>query len=369
MDSHITIRPDAMRQFGGGPDDVFVLVTDLDLAAVTTVEPSGYGRTEVVAVEPGADLRELVRGLPAAANVLVASRNTFVRSADLAELGARRMSVLPCGSTPVTTDQMRYFLGVLERADPHAQVAVADKFLDAVSEADVLRLVDRGQHTECSFDPGDADYVWNQQAGPLEPGEHQIAPAGELSVLPMEITEFDSSRTLAMDGTLALRGEPIVHAGYDADPALAREQARLYERLTALRRHPVVIEVAAGVITGCRAGNPTPEAARVTRTLNELFDEDTRYRTVWELGFGINTEMSVVAANCGMNEVFGGTNGVVHLGLGLTPFTRFALTFLCPDTAVLDGVGATLLGSTSDQPATGSRRRLRRTKDASCGCH
>src|SRR5262249_1546605 len=160
------------------------------------------------------------------------------------------------------------------------------------------------------------------------------------------------------------RGEPIVHAGYDTDPTLAWEQARLYERLAALRRHPVVIEVAAGVVTGCRAGSPAPEAARATRALDELFAADIRYRTVWELGFGINTGMSVVAANCGMNEVFGGTSGVVHLGLGLTPFTRFALTFLCPDTAVLDGAGATLLGSTSDRPATGSRGRLRRTKDA-----
>jgi hypothetical protein len=366
MDEPIVVTPDALRQYDG-PAGAFFLVTDAELTAMFAIGDSAYHRTRVLAIPNGAGVAEIVNEVPDEADVLVIAPRSFVQSTDLENSGGRRIAVMPCGSTPVAAEHIRYFLGVLERTDPFDQAARADKFFDAIAESGSLRLVDPYRRTECAFDPGDPDYVWNQQAGPLESGEHQIAPAGELSVLPMEITNFDATRRLALDGTLTLRGEPIVHGGYD--PAIAGQQAELYNRLVALRRNPVVIQVDRGLITECRAGSPAPDGLRAADTLNALLELDSRYRTVWELGFGINTAMSVVAANCGMNEVFGGTDGVVHLGIGLTPFTGFALTFLCPDTTLTDAAGAVLLGSTADRPAEGSRRRLRRTRDASCGCH
>jgi hypothetical protein len=366
MDPQVTVSPGACRQFGES-NSAFFLITDADLAGWFTLGESDYGKTEVVAARPGASLGEIIGELPDESAVLVAARTLFVREADLAGIGDRKVAVLPCGSTPVTPQHIRYFLEVVERTDPIEQAARADRFFDAVAESSGLVLADAVQRTECGFDPSLDSYVWNQQAGPIEPGEQQIAPAGELSVLPMEITDFDPSRRLDMDGSLTLRGEPIVHAGYD--PAIAGQQAELYDRLVALRKHPVVIEVEGGKITNCRAGSPAPEGIRAAMALNELFAADPQYRVVWELGFGINTTMSVVPANCGLNEVYGATNGVVHLGIGLTPFTRFALTFLCPATSVIDSSGTTLLGNAVGQPNGASRNRIRRTKDASCGCH
>src|SRR5205823_2967146 len=132
------------------------------------------------------------------------------------------------------------------------------------------------------------------------------------------------------------------------------------------------VEVEDGLITHCRAGTPAPEGVRAAAALNDLLAAESGYRTVWELGFGINVAMSVVPANCGLNEVYGGTDGVVHLGLGLTPFTRFALTFLSPATRLVDGTGETLLGNAIGQVASGQadggRCRIRRTREASCGC-
>ena len=213
------------------------------------------------------------------------------------------------------------------------------------------------------FDPADDGYVWNQQAGELQPGEQQIAPAGELSVLPMEITDFDPGRRLRLNGAVTLRGEPIVHAGYPGAPAAA--QADLYARLAPLRRHPVVAEIEDGVIIGCRAATDSPPGAAVAAALNELLTAEPGYRTVWELGFGINTAMTTVPANCGLNEVYGADHGVVHLGLGLTPFTRFALTFLCPDARLTVG-DETLIGPPAPVPVAG---RLNRNRSGSCGCH
>jgi hypothetical protein len=365
MDTNFVVNPDALRQFEGS-GKAFYLVTDAVIAQRCTLAESRYDISEIVAVRGGATVGDLVDELPDGSAVLIAAPGSFVRGEDLARLGERRVAVMPCGSTPVRPEHVGYFLGVLERTDPVAQAERADAFFTAVAAAGGLRLVDDGQRTECAFSPAADDYVWNQQAGVLEPGEQQIAPAGELSVLPMDITDFDPSRRLALDGTLTLRGEPIVHAGYD--PGLAGEQADLYERLTALRRYPVVLDVADGMITSCRPGSAAAPSVRVAATLTDLLAADPRYRTVWELGFGINTAMSVVAGNCGMNEVYGADNGVVHLGIGLTPFTRFALTFLCPATRLTDGAGATLLGPARARPDA-APSRVRRTREASCGCH
>jgi hypothetical protein len=125
-----------------------------------------------------------------------------------------------------------------------------------------------------------------------------------------------------------------------------------------------VLTVREGVIVDTLPGEQSGEAADVAAALDELFAADPRYRTIWELGFGINTDMETVPANCGLNEPYGASDGVVHLGIGLTPFTRFALTFLCRGTVLVSGsTGNAVLGSA---PRT---RRVNRTYTASCGCH
>jgi hypothetical protein len=360
------VDPAALRQFGDS-SKAFFLITDRHLASRFVLADSPYADCRIIGIGPDDPVGRLIDDLPDESAILIAAPGRFVRDEDLAGLGGRRVCIMPCGSTPVRSEHIAYFLTVMERTDPVAQAKRAESFFDAVAAAGTLRLIDDRQQTECGFAAGSAEYVWNQQAGVLEPGEQQIAPAGELSVLPMEIIDFDPARRLALDGSLTLRGEPIVHAGYDR--RLDAEQAQLYRNLQPLNRHPVVLEVEHGLIVRCTAGGPTPESTLVATTLNRLFAADPRYRTVWELGFGINTAMNVVPANCGMNEVYGAENGVVHLGIGLTPFTRFALTFLCPATRLADRDGTTILGTAGRSAGDGQPARIKRIRESSCGCH
>lgn len=343
------------------------MVTTAELADDIVIDDGhAYDKVMVMPIGSGDELTTVLQaGLPDRADVLVVCPGLFVTSPSAAAIGdERRVAIMPCGSTPTTRENIRYFLDVIERTDPAAQADRAERFFSAVSDAKELLLVDVERGTTCRFDPGDDD-DWNQQAGPLAWGEQQIAPAGELSVLPTEITQFDSARALALSGALTLRGWPIVHAGYEM--ALADEQAELYDKLVPLHRNPVIVDIEAGVIVACRPGADTAKAAAAAAVLDNLLTRDPRYRTVWELGFGINTAMSVVPGNCGLNEPYGGTDGVIHIGLGLTPFTRFALTFLCPDSALTDQTGTSLIGQQlGSAPA---RRRIKRTYEASCGCH
>src|SRR6266704_781962 len=204
--SPIMVRPKRYRSFGAGASE-FCLLTDTDLAAAYEVDADGYEHASIVPIGRTDRLADvLCSAVPDPADVLVICRRSLVTSPDESAMGGRRMIVMPCASTPVTKAQIRYFLSVLEATDPQAQASRADAFFTAAESAEPLLLTDAA--TRCQFDALAGDYSWNQQAGPLAPGEQQIAPPGELSVLPMEITDFDPSATLALDGSLRLCGQP-----------------------------------------------------------------------------------------------------------------------------------------------------------------
>ncbi|MEU5053124.1 hypothetical protein [Streptomyces sp. NPDC021096] len=348
----------------GDPRGTFCLITDeAGLTSVRCLPGEGYERVLHLALPPGQSLGELLaERVPADADVLVACPGRFIGSPAPGELGARRLSVLPAGSTPLTGGHVRYFLQSAARTDVAGQEAAAEEFFERAGASERLLITDDTAGSEAEFDHGVGDCVWNQQAGVLGPGEQQIFPAGKLSVTAAEITVFSPEARLAgLRGTLTLRGWPIVHR--HADPADEPEQRRLFEALAPLVSHAVHLEVNGGTIdrvTPAEAGaRPAAEA------LETLLAAQPLYRTVWELGFGINTGTEVMPANCGPNEVHGARHGVLNLGIGVTPTTRFALAFLCPRSSLLTADGTPLLGARKAV----RRGRLQRTSSASCGCH
>lgn len=349
-------------QFGAPAEQFRVIVNRASAGLVEAADgPDAPGATlELPDGVPLADF--LHEHVPDGTDVLAVCPDRLLASPG-DELGRRRLLVLPAGSTPLTASQIQYFLDVAARGDAKIEAETAQGFFDRLAEAGPVAVVDDERGTRASFDPFAAGLVWNQQAGPLEAGGQQIAPAGELSVLPAEITGFDPDGRLPLDGELTLRGWPIVHSSPDADDRA--DQARIFGALRALAAAPVVVEIEAGVITGHRAADA--RAAAAADALTELFALDGRYRIVWELGFGINPLLEVRPGNCGPNEVYGGPAGALHLGVGLMPATRHALTFAAAGSRLTaDDDGRTVFGPEPRVPAGG---RLRRVVSSSCGCH
>ncbi|KPI09485.1 hypothetical protein OK074_3291 [Actinobacteria bacterium OK074] len=351
------------RQFGE-PSGTFCLITGEAGRDTFRCRPGdGYQRVLPMTLPAGAALADLLTDeIPADAHVLVACPGQFLDSPAPEVLGKRKLAVLPAGSTPLTTAQVRYYLTAAARTDAGSQDLAAGLFFERVERTDRLLVVDDDTGSEAEFDHTAGDCVWNQQAGVLSPGEQQLAPGGKIGVMPAEINTFDASaRLLGLNGTLTLSGWPIVHRS--DDPGDAPEQKRLFSELASLVAHPVQLTVVAGVIeavtTADSAAGPAVEA------LDRLLGEDPRYRVVWELGFGLNTDMDALPANCGPNEVYGARSGVVHLGLGITPHTRFALAFLCPRSSLLTADATAVLGRRLDT----YRGRMNRVSRASCGCH
>jgi len=165
-------------------------------------------------------------------------------------------------------------------------------------------------------------------------------PAGEISVLPIDITEFEENLRLPLNGEIVLRGYPILHSG---TPSFSRaDQARIHGRLSVLQDHAVICRVESGLIVDIRPDSAG--AAPAIDMLNAMFEVDSRYRMVWEMGHALNTSLELVPGNNAMNEVYGGTAGCLHWGLGLTPYTQFHLDIISPDTTVYTDNDIIVLG-------------------------
>jgi hypothetical protein len=345
----------------GAPDGSFYLITNPELAEhIELVGDSRYRECSVMAWPAGVPFEQLLERISEPASVVAVSPHRLFRSPP--DIGRRKMMVFACASTPVSLDVLGGFVAAAGRVSPAAEEQQAAQFFDRAREAELLQIEDRQLGTRARFWHLDDSYEWHQQAGPLAWGDQQIAPSGELSVTPGDIMEFDGSRRLAITGTLALQGPVIVHG--DATGRSLADQARLHAQLDALRLHPVVLTLEVGEIVAIRATSAGGKAA--AEALDQLLAGDARYRTVQEIGFGINRSFELAPGNVGMNEPYGGAHGVVHFGLGLTPTTQFALTFLSPRSVVRGKNEEVLIGDPDPAPPASNRMMVRRS--SGCGC-
>jgi hypothetical protein len=337
------IRPHRYRPFGPGDGCEFVLATNEKSRDDFEIQAVGYTGSRVIGFDSfEAFERQLEAGIPEPSHVLVISPHCFFRSPRPEQIGPRRkLMAMACNSTPTPLEAIAHFLDAMERTDPARQEAFADRFFELGEASDYLEIVDARHGTRAVFEHLNDAYVWNQQAGPVEWGGQQIVPSGEISVLPIDIVRFDASLRLAVNGEIALHGQPVLHSG--TTPYLREDQTRIYERLARLRDHAAIATVEDGLVTRLRATHP--DAAPAVSMLESLFDVDSRYRILWEIGFAINTALEMLPGNFAMNEVHGGTNGALHWGFGLTPYTQYHLDITCFNTRVLSSDRELLLGT------------------------
>ena len=342
MKKKIVIHPQHIRQFAGAEGSTFCLVTNPDVVDRFRIEQSGgYKGYCVRTFSREEEFAALLQSLPEPAHVLVASPHCFVQSPSPDAIGMRQVVAMACNSTPADVPVIEHFLRIIERTDPAQLETFAQRFITAIESCDYMEIVDEVVGTRARFDHIDESYSWSQQAGPLTWGEQQIAPMGEISVLPIFIRDFDAQRRLAINGEICFRGHPILHSG---TPSFLRsDQQRIYSKLAPLQQHPVIASVADGFITDVR---PVGSGAKpVVEMFEAMFAVDSRFRIIWEIGFAINTFMEILPGNHAMNEVYGGTHGCLHWGLGLTPYTQYHLDMICPDTHVIGNHGERLLGT------------------------
>lgn len=360
----IVIRPHKYRQFGSANQDThFYLITDL-VDSFMIEQDGSYKSCEILTYNHG-DFIELINQTKEPAHILAICPEHFISSIQPDKVGLRKLAIMAANSAPTSVEAVNHFVKVLEDTDPLAQRRFADRFFDIIEHSSTLEIVDEEYGTSANFyHYANEDYEWFEQGGPLDWSCQQIVPSGELSVLPLAHGEFDAERKLAINGEIALRGIPILHSGKPS--FLATDQARIYRELSVLQEYAIIAKVENGVITQLNATHSSVESAK--SMLEMMFAVDSRYAQIWELGFGINTELKIWPDNTAMNEVYGGDNGAVHWGLGLTPFTQYHLDIICPWTKVLSNNGELLIGSSHSKIASSSKEKIVRNTVTTCPC-
>jgi hypothetical protein len=343
MPAKITIDPARLRHFGEAEDSIFCLVTNPELQDEITVVKNGRYRDYVtIPFHAGERFEDVLpERVPEHSHILAISPLAFFESPPSELLGPRRKLMgMACNSTPTPLGAIKHFVDVMERTSPDEQARFSDNFFELLESTEYLVYVDEKRGTRAVLQHLEPDLVWNQQAGPIEWGEQQIVPGGEISVLPIEITEFHEDLHLPLEGEITIRGFPILHNG---TPSFSRtDQARIHFELDALTAHAVVAKVDNGIITDIRPD--TAGARPAVDMMTAMFDVDSRYRIVWEMGHALNTSLDILPGNHAMNETYGGTEGCLHWGLGLTPFTQYHLDIISPDTTVYTDSGKVVLG-------------------------
>jgi hypothetical protein len=344
----LVVRPYMYRQFGDARGVTFCLVTNTALLDKIEVQHGGeYTDYRVYEYDSEDQMDLLLREVvPEPAHVLVVSPMRFFRSPSQEIIGQKRKLIaMACNSTPTSLTAVAHFLLMLERTRPDLQQSLVDNFLERARKTESMQIVDDVYGTRATFAHMDENYEWNIQAGTLDWGEQQIAPSGEVSVLPGDIWEFRTGRSMAIDGDIALRGLPILHSG--SGSFLREDQRRIFESLVGMTNSAVVASIHNGVIVDLKA--PERSGEKAAAMLGSLFSVDSRYRTLLELGFAVNTTLELLEDNLAMNEVYGGSCGCIHFGLGLTPHTQYHMDFICPQTKVLAANGELLFGGAEAQ--------------------
>lgn len=368
--TRIRVRPHLYRQFGETEGIHFRFITNTSIATRFLIEDDGrYETTAIEGISDESDIERLIANLPRPLHVLVVLPETLFQSPRPDVIGDRcKLLVIPCNSTEVLLADIEHYLQVMEATDPLLQKEWADRFFALGEASSYLRLVDETLGTEATFKHLSDEYEWFEQLGPLTYGGQQFAPAGEISVLPLFHGNYDAGKRLKIDGTIALYGLPIVNSG---KPSFLRsDQNRIYDRLAALNHEPLIATVKNGEVQDLEATSPAGQPT--AKMLETMFDVDSRYRIIWEVGFGANTSMQVINSNRSPNESFGHRNGAIHWGLGLTPWTQYHIDIICPNTLVLSDKDEILAGGDvsyrelGNQPAL--RARMCRTAAVGCPC-
>ncbi len=333
--NNITVNPAKYRQFGNADNVAFCFVTNSSIIDEITIEEDGdYASYRTFAIDEEGQLENLLREtIPEAAHVLVVSPNTFIRSPTQEAIGSKRkLLAMACNSTPNSMSDVSHFLNMIEATSPDEQQRMVDHIFDKGKTMEHMVFRNRNTGTEAIFKHLNNDYEWNIQAGLLDWGEQQLAPSGEVSVLPADIWKFKNDLKLDICGEVTLNGYPILHAGEVS--FLLEDQHAIYAKLSEMQLSNIIAKVENGVISNLRPFDSKGHDA--VDMLEKLFSVDSRYRTIWELGFGVNTKLKLLGGNNAMNEVYGSNNGCIHFGLGLTPYTQYHLDIICPDCSVFD---------------------------------
>ncbi|WP_052046111.1 hypothetical protein [Candidatus Paracaedibacter symbiosus] len=338
----IQINPHLYKQFGENKGCHFRLLTNSQLKDSFTINKGDYESAELSLFDTAKDFKQIVLSLPRPIHILIISpycMTEFPRDEEMGE--DYKLMTLPCSSSEIDLESIRYYLEVMERTDLDAQKEWSNNFFAVAEKSKHLKFVDTETKTEATFYHMSDEYEWFEQLGMIPWGGQQFVPSGEISVFSLFHNPPGAVKNINITGEITFSGYSIVNSG---NPSfLEQDRERIYNKLSSLMKGKIIFEIQEGRLNP-KAVHCDKEAQEAYDILQSLFEVDSRYNLLWEIGFGANTNMEALQANRTPNEVYGHRNGCIHWGLGLTPRTQYHLDIICPNTIVMDDQGTIITG-------------------------
>jgi hypothetical protein len=359
----ISIYPDRIPALGNVEDNVFCLVTNRSYLDRFRIEPSSKHRESMMlSFDDGEDFKDLLRHkIPERAHIITILPECLLHSIPRDVLGRRKLLIMACRSGRTDLEGVEHFLRVGENTDPIEQENFAERFFRHGEAAEHLDMVNDDYSTRARFHHMNEGYEWHEQLGRLDWGDQQVFPAGEIAcfLVPLYIEKLQQETRFAVSGQLALKGRPIVQSGPPS--FLMEDQERIYQRLSTMQDHAVIIDIADGDVTSVTASDPV--CAPAATMLESLFDVDSRFRRIYEIGFAINRHLELWPGNTAMNEVYGGPSGTMHVGLGMLPHTQYHMDIFCIGTKILGKDDEVIFGRQTE-----GGKKIARRRAAACPC-
>ncbi len=354
----IQVNPHLFKQLGENVGCHFRLLTNSQLKDSFVIHKGDYLTAEVSIFDSAKDFKELVLALPRHVHILIISPYCLFEFPRNEEMGEDyKLMTLPCSSSEMDMESIKYYLEVMERTDLESQNEWANNFFAISEKSKYLKFVDSETKTEAIFHHLSDEYEWFEQLGMIPWGGQQFVPSGEISVFSLFHNHPGIVKHINISGEITFSGYPIVNSGKPS--FLADDRERIYSKLSSLMRGKIIFEINEGRLNP-KAVYCDKEAQDAYDILKNLFEVESRYKLLWEIGFGSNTNMQAIEANRTPNEIYGHRNGCVHWGLGLTPRTQYHLDIICPNTLVMDEQGTVIVG--------GEKQAMRRTSAQGCPC-
>ena len=363
-----TVAPGTYRQYTARHHQ-FCLVTDDTLTETVQLAEGdpAYSRTTRINAPAGTTLADLLTGqLPDDTDVLILTTRTELTTAPTELIADRTIAVLHLPDN----DTVGELLQALQDSDP--QHGSARRLRSALETGQALSVTDQLTGVAAALTPGPGATRTTADLGPFQPGTLHHAPNGSITLT--------TDGTLPLNGQIAVKGRPAVHA---TGTATAAERQRAYEGLLPLTRYPLVLTIEDGTVTDIKAVDGGSDNA--AHTLQTLFDQDPQHRRITAIGFGLNPAVPALRANTATHRARATTKGpTAHLTLGgldgslqlLLPLdssrieTTDGHTTLAPGTTTRDPAETNETGETcAITPPTTTGRKLNRVRSSSCGCH
>lgn len=355
----ILIYPDRLRQFGNADNNIFCLISNPNIIDNFFIEKSEkYKQSIKLCIESHDDFIRALSELPDGSHILVISPYCLIQSVSPDKLSNKKLLIFACNSAPTSLEAINYFLRAGEKTDPLEQETITFNFFNNLELEETLVLYDKKYQTKATFNHLLDDYGWHEQCGMLEWGQQQVFPAGEIAcfLVPLKATEIDFSLRMEINGEIPLMGYPVLHSGPPS--FLLTDQERIYQKLSTIKKHAVIAKITRGEIVDLIATDHTSKPAE--EILKNMFLVDSRFRTIYEIGFAINYNIKPFEANNAMNEVSSGKDGTIHFGIGMLPYTQYHLDIVCPNLTVLGKNEKFIFGK--------KNQKLNRIKSSQCPC-